>query len=152
MAFIDLSDKIQTAKVLRAIENAVTLDIQKMALKIHERLRGNPPEGTPVDTGWASSNWIPSVGKADRATVGSKENVDQLAGGAGIAALMMWQLGDGQIFIVNNVPYIQALNNGHSQQSPSGFVDEAIEIAAELAFGLGEEVRWGIEEIENKGT
>ncbi len=37
-----------------------------------------------------------------------------------------------EIFISNNVPYIGRLNNGHSAQAPSGFVEMAVRRAAKL--------------------
>ena len=51
---------------------------------------------------------------------------------AGITALASYRLEGGNIFISNNVPYILALNDGTSRQSPAGFVQNAIQKAVRV--------------------
>jgi hypothetical protein len=90
--------------------------------------------GTPEDTGWAKSNWIPGVGSSPPTTpVGSKESVTYAARDAGLASLQGFQIYNGsRIFIVNNVPYVADLNNGSSKQVASGFVKRALLKAANI--------------------
>jgi hypothetical protein len=95
----------------------------------------NLREDTPVDTGWARANWMPSVGEPvlleshiKDPTPGDVMSREQ-AHAAGLNAVLGWQHGDGPIFVTNNVPYIGALNNGHSGQAPPGFVQIALERA-----------------------
>jgi hypothetical protein len=38
----------------------------------------------------------------------------------------------GEVHVSNAVPYVQSLNDGHSQQAPAGFVQAAIAKAVEL--------------------
>lgn len=112
-------------------------EIIALALNVNANLRDSPPRGTPIDTGWASANWVPSIGVefADPAIADVREpSPAQIASRAraaeqGVNEVLSWRLGDGPIFSTNNVPYIGRLNRGHSRQSPSGFVQAAIERA-----------------------
>lgn len=90
-----------------------------LSLEIHAELT----ESTPIDTGWARSNWQMAVGTPATGVVGSP-------GSPGSPPLVTsYRLGQGPINITNNVPYIQVLNDGHSQQAPAGFVEAAIDRA-----------------------
>lgn len=96
-------------------------------------------EDTPVDTGWARANWIPNIGEPfnrtsstrEQAEAGSVQRGDQQAGLATIAAT--YEIGLGAVYITNNVPYIIYLNEGSSQQAPSGFVQSGISRALRRA-------------------
>ena len=76
---------------------------------------------TPVDTGHARSNWIPTTGAPHRAveqgSAGAAQAVGEVAIATGRAA---------KTFISNNVPYIQRLDQGHSQKAPTGFVRQSV--------------------------
>jgi hypothetical protein len=92
-------------------------------------------ETTPVDTGWAKANWVPSVG-LPVIRPGSFEPPDTLgiasARGqqtAGTLGLLSYTYTQGSVFISNNVPYVPRLNAGSSTQAPAGFVENAIEKA-----------------------
>lgn len=112
-------------------------EIIALALNVNANLRDSPPIGTPIDTGWASANWVPSVGvEFDDPTAGEVDEPtpQQVMSRAqvaqnGLNEVLSWRLGDGPIFSTNNVPYIGKLNRGHSMQSPAGFVQAAIERA-----------------------
>jgi hypothetical protein len=85
-------------------------------------------EDTPVDTGWARSNWVPSIGEAFADLDGSRKSVSGAAQQGGMLDVAAYDdLAVGDLFITNNVPYILSLNAGHSQQAPAGFVEAAIE-------------------------
>ena len=80
---------------------------------------------TPVDTGRARGNWQAAVGAP------VDVEIDRLdpSGGETIAAASRALIGLGAfktIFITNNVPYIQALENGNSKQAPAGMVAIAL--------------------------
>jgi hypothetical protein len=117
-------------------------EVIALALNVNANLRSNPPLGTPIDTGWASANWVPSVGEpfddpqarlVRDPTPGLVAARAQVAE-AGVNETLSWRNGDGPLFSTNNVPYIGALNNGHSQQSPRGFVQAAIEKAIRMTY------------------
>lgn len=65
---------------------------------------------TPVDTGRARANWLPSLNQPRADTVSAGAEVDTNAATIGYKI-------DGTIFIANNLPYIQRLNNGWSSQN-----------------------------------
>jgi hypothetical protein len=89
-------------------------------------------ENTPVDTGFARSNWAPEL---DRAFEGLFPARVPGAGGSTAAedAAAAIEAGpptveafdiqkNGSIHITNNAPHIQPLNDGHSKQAPASFV------------------------------
>ncbi len=123
--------------IVADLENFTRGEVIALALNINANLRDNPPVGTPIDTGWASANWVPSIGEPanlDGEPADPREGPlpAEIAARARLAEqgqndVLSWRLTDGPIFSTNNVPYIGALNAGHSPQSPRGFVQTAIE-------------------------
>lgn len=75
---------------------------------------------TPVDTGRARGNWQTAVGSAPQTVI----ERDDKGGTAAIAEVeAKTPAGAGQeTFMANNLPYIEDLENGSSQQAPSGMV------------------------------
>ncbi len=128
-------DDGQLNLIIADLEEYTRLEIVALSMNMVANLQEQPPIGTPVDTGWARNNWLPSVGEpkimdADKkdptpADVAARGKVSQ----AGTNDVLAWKNGDGPIFATNNVPYIRALNAGHSKQSPAGFVQAALERA-----------------------
>jgi len=90
---------------------------------------------TPVDTGRARGNWVPSIGSPAEFALPQTEipsAAETLADG--VRTIGAWKLGMGPIFISNSVPYIIPLEEGHSQQAPAGMTKAAIQAAkAEVA-------------------
>ena len=115
----------QRRRIKADLERAAERVIKVLAVNI----TANLVERTPVDTGWAKSNWIPSVGESVSEPQGSKENVGQAAAAqaGGQARVLGYKLSKRNVFISNNVPYISLLNDGHSKQAPAGFVQVEIE-------------------------
>jgi len=94
---------------------------------------------TPVDKGVARSNWRVGIGAAPTGTIPAYSPGDELGVGetanaqAAIAqgSTVIGSRRPGQdIFIANNLPYIQPLNDGSSRQAPAGFVETAVQQAA----------------------
>jgi hypothetical protein len=84
---------------------------------------------TPIDTGFARSNWLLTMGGFLTAPVGSKAAVAFGARGQSEAAILRdFRAGETQVvYSTNAVPYIQALNHGSSRQAPAGaFVQTGI--------------------------
>lgn len=96
-----------------------------MALRSLELVTQN----TPTDTGHAKSNWVLSVGAPYLRIDGSKEAVSTSAQAAGISRIKRYRIGEGAIFLTNNVPYIVLLNLGSSTQAPAEFVERSLEQA-----------------------
>jgi len=115
------------------IAQSVKDDVIALALNIHGRLVDNPPEGTPVDTGWASANWWLSVGSipsnndgvpSESASVASR----QAQQSTGTTSVLSYTMDKGVIYITNHTAYISKLNSGSSKQSPAGFADNAVQV------------------------
>lgn len=118
----------QIEMIMRGLERAGERVLKKLALDV----TANLIESTPVDTGWARANWVPSIGvKIETTAPAAPEGSDVAAAsarqGAGKAEIVTgYFLRRGKIHISNNVPYIIRLNEGSSQQAPAGFVQAAI--------------------------
>ena len=84
--------------------------------------------GTPVDTGHARANWQVGVNE-----VPTDELMIVDPDGAATTLKCLSQLSKSRagdiISVVNNVPYIDELENGHSGQAPNGIVAVAVERA-----------------------
>ena len=79
---------------------------------------------TPVDTGRARSNWLPSIETPRSDTVGVRMPSESLKDAeATFNVAPKFPL----LYLANNLPYIEPLNEGHSKQAPAGFVEDAID-------------------------
>lgn len=109
--------------------------VRKVALAVDQTV----VMATPVDTGRARANWQVRAGIAPTEVIppyvegkgGSTagQNV-QAALDQGKIAISSAAPGQ-EIHITNNLPYIGALNNGHSAQAPAGFVEQAVNAGIE---------------------
>lgn len=87
---------------------------------------------TPVDTGRARANWQVGIGAAPGGTVeysGGGAGAAGYAIGAAANVVTIYKGQPGGIWLVNNLPYIQRLNEGWSSQAPAKFVEQAIDVA-----------------------
>lgn len=104
------------ARMRKYISNAAIM----LVLEIDKELRRN----TPVDTGHARRNWVPSVGLPSEA-----EATDDSLHAAGVAQVLSYKVEDGPLWIANVVEYIRRLNYGHSSQKPAGWFERSVDIA-----------------------
>lgn len=118
----------QTRRILAALNVATTREAVRLVLGIQERLLRD----TPVDTGFARANWVPSIGNPFSEIVGTPQSINTAQQGSGELSVLSWQFDQGPAYISNNVPYILLLNEGTSTQAPAGFVEAAIQ--AEVAI------------------
>lgn len=128
-----MADEREVRRVVGILEDFTADLIRQIGTEITAELI----ERTPVDTGWARANWIPSVTVPvdfEQAVIESREDrvastpASRSTQDSAIAQLASgYDFGDGSIFISNNVPYITILNGGSSTQAPEGFVQIAIE-------------------------
>jgi len=111
---------------------------------------------TPVDTGRARGNWQLGVETVPTGEVTDFEKPQATSGEAGkkkrrpqfnavgkatferglanLAALKPFSV----VFITNNVPYIEPLENGHSKQAPNGMVKVTLEqVRTQFATEVG---------------
>lgn len=134
----------QISIIIAGLNSFVVKVIKKLVLDIVANLQRAPNEGgTPVDTGWARANWVPSIGAPVTGTAGTRAQAEagQLSGGsaAGVAKVVTGysHLGQGAIYITNNVPYILTLDGGSSKQAPKGFIRRALVQAIRVDMGAG---------------
>lgn len=125
----------------------IKVEIERVVIHFVTEAIANLREETPVDTGHARANWIPSKGhafdsvdgevkvagraikarglkKGDRYTTASGSAQEE-----GLSAILTYKLADGDAYIVNNVPYITgpgSLNDGHSDQAAPLFIESCI--------------------------
>lgn len=87
---------------------------------------------TPVDTGRARANWIVSIGSPATESFefdGGEAAATNLALDQGRGTVSSYKLGKGSIFISNNLPYIQLLEDGYSRKAPQGMLTAGLEAA-----------------------
>lgn len=94
--------------------------------------------GTPVDTGHARSQWYTfTAGGGQPSVSGASSGGDPVA--QAIEVLADVQLGE-TVWCVNDVPYIVALEYGHSKQAPAGMVRLTLSAAQEIVDAATTEV------------
>lgn len=110
----------QAAAIGERLRKEVATAMKALALEIDKELRRN----TPVDTGHARRNWVPSVVQPFAGVA-----ADNTAHAIGVSEVLAYVLSTDPLWVANNVPYIRALNYGHSKQKPAGFVELAVDVA-----------------------
>ena len=97
---------------------------RKVALSVFRRVVMR----TPVDTGRARGNWIPTVGSPSSEVNDTQDKGGVMAMGRAASQTGRWDPSKGQsIFLTNNLPYIEVLEKGRvgnkgSLQAPQGMV------------------------------
>jgi hypothetical protein len=112
------------AKFFADIEAFKKQNLETLALatkKIVFEIHGRVSDKTPVDTGRARGNWFPSIGRPS--TAYDPDAKDKVNPGGFVPQTFPPYI---KAWITNNVPYIEALNNGHSAQAPANFVELAV--------------------------
>jgi hypothetical protein len=113
--------------------------LQALFLEAHRRVVLK----TPVDTGRARGNWQPTIGEPAGGT--NEDALDKSGGatiaeGAGVAKQL--KFGD-TAYTVNNLPYINRLENGWSQQAPQGMVAVTVEELKNVSDAIVSEIESG---------
>ena len=95
--------------------------VRKVAIDIHDGVVLK----TPVDTGRARASWNIQAGSPDTSTAPERDRSTALSA-IGEAQAKQSGLGPGDglgaIYVTNSLPYIEALEFGHSKQAPNGMV------------------------------
>jgi hypothetical protein len=118
------SDFNRLAKDMAGVAKRVEAGGNKVVRKASLQILSNVTLATPVDTGRARANWITSINsrsQLQRPTI--------ISAGASVsegASLIRATVAGSVVYIQNNLPYINRLNNGWSQRAPAGFVERAI--------------------------
>lgn len=125
----DLS-KFET-KTLGKLDAAV----RKIALEMFSRVILK----SPVDTGRFRGNWQVAIGAAPTGTLELDDKTGQASIGAVQAASLGLKAGD-VIYLANNLPYAQRLEDGHSQQAPAGMVGLTVQEFQSVVEQIGIEL------------
>ena len=96
----------------------MTAVVQKVAMEAFKRVIFR----TPVDTGRARANWGCTIGKPRTGMQVESTDKSGAATTAAMVATVQGIKGDGSVFLVNNVPYINELETRCRQKSPQGMV------------------------------
>ena len=80
---------------------------------------------TPVDTGRARGNWFVGLNTPNR-TVSENRSASTALSDGTATINKTESVVYPSIIISNNLPYIERLNDGHSQQAPAKFVESEI--------------------------
>lgn len=124
----DLANRIGARR--SQIEQAANNAAIQVAMTIVTRLANI----TPVDTSRAISNWQVTIGQPSNFSLfpyypgnfGSTEHASAQATIDAARQVLVGKRPGQTIFIVNNLDYIQRLNEGSSKQAPAGFVEQAV--------------------------
>lgn len=118
--------------IMKQLDTHVNRQFVRLASLVHSEIT----QGTPVDTGYARANWIPSIGTPDDTNVRIKgrPNKQQVAVSTArsqkgllevVARFRYTKLGS--IFITNNVHYVPILDKSHKRAK--GFINKGIKKA-----------------------
>jgi hypothetical protein len=95
-----------------------------------------PPPG--YAGGRARGNWQVSIGSEETNVKEVRDKGGFATVSEGKTELKRFRPPWKKIFISNNVPYAQRLNDGHSKQAPAGFVERAVQAGIFSLEGRGD--------------
>ena len=126
-------------QIERAIQKKVIETAEKVTRKVIADIDNDLVSQTPVDTGRAQNNWLPSINTPRNDTISAEAPRQQ-------ALDIVGRLNFGETFyITNNLPYIRRLNDGYSkQQATPSWVEATVqrnarkgnEVIREVVSGL----------------
>ena len=122
------------AKFTKELAEKIKVGSKELTKEVAKELVETLVDRTPVDTSLAVSNWQASLDRPNTSEInayfeGNKGSTRRVSSDAAIKAADSNIDGrkDGQdIYVTNNVDYIDDLNNGHSSQAPTGFIENSI--------------------------
>lgn len=109
--------KLDLDKAFEEQQERVALIAMKIALEALNRVVLK----SPVKTGRFRANWTVAVGRQDLSITDEVDPTGQKTIAKG-TPIILGQKGPAVIWLSNNLPYAQALENGHSKQAPMGMV------------------------------
>jgi len=123
------------SKRIKEIEDGVEANATTMVRKTVITVASAVALRTPVDTGRARANWRTNIGGPLTAPVASFPEGKKGTTGAAAAGMAIQDATDKmaqykesgrEVYISNNLIYIDPLNRGSSRQAPAGFIEGAI--------------------------
>jgi len=112
----------QVAKWTNKTRNKLDLGLRKVTLEMFSEVILM----SPVDTGLFRSNWLPSIGRPEAGTVDIADPSGSVSIGR-VQGMVQGVEGGTVVYLVNNLPYAERLENGWSNQAPQGMVALAVQ-------------------------
>jgi hypothetical protein len=110
------------SKWVEKVEGRIDLVVRKISLDMFTRIILK----SPVDTGRFRGNWQVAIGIIPAGTLELTDKTGTATISQVDAALLKVKGGD-VIYFVNNLPYANRLEYGHSKQAPAGMVRITVE-------------------------
>lgn len=123
------------AKFEAKTSEKLDLAVRKIALELFSRVILK----TPVDTGRARANWQVSIGALPNGTLQLEDKTGQATISAATARTAGVEAGD-VIYLSNNLPYAERLEDGYSLQAPAGMVALSVQEFQAIANEIGLEL------------
>ena len=116
------------ARTLNDLADVIDADYSKVVRLTVLKLYKNIIMRSPVDTGAYRASHGIATGEEPNETEGVKgyQTDEQLAALESEFPDLDWKVGDGTIWIYNNMPYAGRLEDGHSKQAPHGVYSVAL--------------------------
>ena len=132
-----MADLKRFARNIRVRSDKLVKNIDQLVRKVALAVDTAVVIGTPVDTGRARANWQVGLGSAPDGTLPAPSSPEEgLANALSAGQVTIGAYKGGTIIhITNNLPYIEALNNGHSSQAPAGYVEKAVAAGVDTIRG-----------------
>jgi hypothetical protein len=109
---------LNLAKQIKAANDKAESIVKVTMIELFNRVI----QKSPVDTGRFRANWNCSIGSPDLST---SESIDPSGSGAiskATSTVVSYTLNGQSVFLTNNLPYADRLENGWSKQAPNGMV------------------------------
>lgn len=134
---------------MQAVGEAIQKDVNQLVSDVVVNVANEVAKRTPIDTAYARSNWVTALAptvetlmpykrynsrwrknRAGRMSPGGKftERVNTRGVTEQARSAVIHRKPDQPVYITNNVPYIHALNQGHSQQAGPNFVRTGVKV------------------------
>ena len=109
-----------TGDLKRFADTAID-DVDEVRRAVSLELFNSVIRDTPVDSGRARGNWQTTTGAAAKTAIERDDKSGEAASKEAEQAIKGSALSD-PIYMSNNLPYIEPLENGSSKQAPEGMV------------------------------
>jgi len=116
-------------------ETKLDTAVRKIAIELFSRVILR----TPVDTGRARGNWQVAIGSVPSGTLDLNDASGTATVSKATAATAGVKAGD-VIYLVNNLPYAQRLEDGYSGQAPAGMVGLTVQEFQQVVRQIGAEL------------
>lgn len=131
-----MADERDLARIVFEVKATIPLAVHDVAKAMIQRIGVLTVASTPVDTGAARSNWIATSGSPSSAVIPPYAPGNRLGRGEGgnregainqIRSAVKSSPPGKDLWLTNNIDYIEDLNAGKSKQTEGGFVERAVE-------------------------